>query len=174
VGPRAEFERLLVEQINSHARWYYCLAYRILRDAPAAEDMCQQAFMAAWERREEIQNPGALRSWLASVVIRQSLQVCRRRKLEQARVRARPWAGVGQGEAHGSFEFDDWLQNALAALPEMTQAVVVMRLVDQLSGNEVKEILGCSVSEVSRRLHAGMEHLRRKLAEVREETERTG
>jgi DNA-directed RNA polymerase specialized sigma24 family protein len=30
-----------------------------------------------------------------------------------------------------------------------------------LSGNDVKELLGCSASQVSRILHEGLEHLRR-------------
>ncbi len=63
-----------------------------------------------------------------------------------------------------SVDFSDCFANALAELPELTQTVVVLRLVEQLSGKEVKAILGCSGSEVSRRLHAGMDHLRERLA----------
>ena len=52
------------------------------------------------------------------------------------------------------------LRTSIAELPEQTQLVIVLRLVEGMSGNEVKSLLGCSASEVSRRLHNGMDHLR--------------
>ena len=38
-------------------------------------------------------------------------------------------------------------------------------LVQALEGKDVKDLLGCSASEVSRHLHAGMTRLRRLLAD---------
>jgi RNA polymerase sigma-70 factor (ECF subfamily) len=162
----AQWQTVLVEQIDRHGRWFYGLAFRILHDAGAAEDVCQSAFMAAWERRDEIRDPQALRSWLVSVIVNQSLQICRRRKREQQWVRDRQREGAVQSVGYESVEFSECFANALMELPEMTQTVVVLRLVEQMSGNEVKEVLGCSGSEVSRRLHAGMDHLRVRLADV--------
>ncbi len=166
MGQTAKFETLLIEQIDSHGRWYCCLAYRILRDATAAEDVCQSAFMAAWEQRDHIRDPKNLRSWLSSVIVNKSLQICRRRKREQRYMSERQRDSTPQDSGCESFEFGDSFANALEELPELTQTVVVLRLVEQLSGNEVKNLLGCSASEVSRRLRVGMDHLRRRLAPV--------
>ena len=54
---------------------------------------------------------------------------------------------------------------AMDRLPETARTVVALRLMQGMSGNEVKDLLGCSASEVSRQLHAGMEQLRGLLAE---------
>ena len=51
----------------------------------------------------------------------------------------------------------------LAQVDERVRTVVVMRMMEGLSGNEVAEILGCSAAEVSRRLHEGMDRLRELL-----------
>src|SRR5438093_398850 len=64
------WEILLSEQIRQNGRLFYQLAYRILRDGGAAEDVCQQAFLRAWEEREKIDGGGqALKSWLARTVV---------------------------------------------------------------------------------------------------------
>ena len=63
-------------------------------------------------------------------------------------------------------ELRGMLEDSLAELPEPTQVVVVLRLLEGMAGNEVKAVLGCSASEVSRRLHHGMEHLRQRLSKT--------
>jgi len=166
VGLTAEFEKLLVEQIDRHGRWYCGVAYRILRDMMAAEDVCQSAFLAAWEHRDRIRDSRSLRSWLLSTVVNRSLQMCRRRKLERRYLNNCQQSAVVPMDGCEAVDFSDLFAHAVAELPEMTQAVVVLRLVEQLSGNDVKDLLNCSASEVSRRLHAGMEHLRQRLATV--------
>jgi len=54
---------------------------------------------------------------------------------------------------------------ALATLPEALREVLVLRMMQGISGNEVAELLGISAAEVSRRLHAGMQRLREFLGE---------
>src|SRR5205809_50456 len=53
----------------------------------------------------------------------------------------------------------------LAALPESLRAVVTLRIMEGLSGNEVKDLLGYSASQVSRMLHEGLEQLRNVLTD---------
>jgi DNA-directed RNA polymerase specialized sigma24 family protein len=58
------------------------------------------------------------------------------------------------------------VEAALRELPDLTRAVVVLRIMQGMSGNEVKGLLGCSAAEVSRRLYSGMEQLRTLLSGV--------
>jgi len=57
------------------------------------------------------------------------------------------------------------VRNALLTLPEQTRLVVVLRVMQGMSGNEVASSLSCSPSEVSRRLYEGLEKLRASLAD---------
>jgi len=165
LGGSAEgWETMLVGLIRSHARTFFLLAHRIVKDTQAAEDVCQQAFLRAWERRDGIRDPLALRGWLAKVIVNEGLQICRRRKTEARTRDLHVPEQHGGMSAHERTELRDPLYAALGELPEQTQAVVVLRLVQGMSGNEVKALLNCSASEVSRRLHQGMEHLRSRLA----------
>lgn len=43
-------EAALIAQVKSNSRLFFRLAYGVVRDVQAAEDVCQQAFLRAWER----------------------------------------------------------------------------------------------------------------------------
>ncbi len=57
----------------------------------------------------------------------------------------------------------DSVIDALQKLPEKNRLVVTLRVMDGMPGKEVQKLVGCSASEVSRRLHQGMEELRKLL-----------
>jgi RNA polymerase sigma-70 factor, ECF subfamily len=163
---QALWRSALCEQVRLQARLLFRVAFGLLRDAAAAEDACQQAFMKAWEERERIRSHGALRSWLVRTVTNASLQIVRRRRLERRVIRAKV-----QGAEGGVFvptrdeEIREALLDALSKLPETTRVVIVLRVMRGLSGNEVKELIGCSSVEVSRQLHRGLAQLRGLLPE---------
>jgi RNA polymerase sigma-70 factor (ECF subfamily) len=163
-GTTENWETILVEQVRRSGRLLFRLAFGILRDAGAAEDLCQQAFMRAWQGRGRMRDPVALQAWLTRVVVNESLQLYRRRQSER---RAHAHLGRRGGPVTDGGEALEWrelLHAGLAELSERTRLVVVLRLMEGASGREVKELLGISESEVSRRLHQGMEHLRRRIA----------
>jgi RNA polymerase sigma-70 factor (ECF subfamily) len=163
------WESLIEEQIRRNGRLFFRLAYNVLRDSPAAEDVCQQAFLRACEQRQQIlHNPAALKAWLVRTVLNGSLEAVRRGKVErramqdQARVRAAASVSSPPG---GADELRETVLAALGRLPEQTRLVVALRVMEGLAGNEVKELLGCSAAEVSRQLHRGLEQLRGLMVE---------
>ena len=158
---------LLTRQIRERGGWYLHLAYRVVRDVDVAEDACQRAFCRAWERREEIREPDALRSWLARTVVNEALQTLRRRQTERRALAEQP-NGESAKEPAEQLAQRDAVWRAVATLKEPTRSIVVLRIVHGFSGNEVKRMFGCSAAEVSRRLHAGMEELRGHLTEFRD------
>lgn len=159
----ADIESLFIDEVKRRGRLFYRLAFGILRDAQAAEDVCQQAFLKAWQRRGQLRSSDALPAWLTRVVTNESLQAVRRRQRVQP-VDATDWlAETGSVGADERDERRQHIQAALAELPEQTRAIVVLRLIEGLSGKEVTALLGLSAPEVSRRLHQGMEQLRHKL-----------
>jgi RNA polymerase sigma-70 factor, ECF subfamily len=165
-GNNAAWALRLTEQVRQNGRLFYRIAYRILRDSVSAEDVCQKAFGKAWEWRETIGDVESLRGWLAKVVVNESLALLRHRKVEE-----RAMAGRSELERSKRLETDDGMelrQSVIAAidrLPETTRLIVVLRVMQAMSGNDVKDMLGCSASEVSRQLYAGMEMLREHLSD---------
>jgi RNA polymerase sigma-70 factor (ECF subfamily) len=169
--PAGEEGEAWLSRLESHVRsqghFYHRLAYGVLRSQENAADVCQQAYLRAWEQRERIRDWGALRQWLARVVLNESFCVLRRARTEQRvlKDRAAP-AETPAGPAELA-ERRDLAVAALARLPEPLREVVALRLMQGLSGNEVSELLGTSPWDVSRRLHAGLERLREFLHDGR-------
>ncbi|MCX5660569.1 MAG: sigma-70 family RNA polymerase sigma factor [Planctomycetota bacterium] len=158
---------MLTREVGVSGRLCFQVAHRILADANAAEDICQQSLLKAWEHRREIVNENALRAWLLRVVTNECLQSLRRRRT-QARVlsqRASPDKAASAFEPGRQAALRESVVLALSELPETTRAVVVLRVMGGRSGNEVKAILGCSAAEVSRRLHEGLDMLRTSMAD---------
>ena len=153
------------DQIRQHGKLFYRVALQILRDRNLAEEACQQAMCRAWQKRTSLNEPAAMRGWLVRMIVHESLQIVRRRKHERTAMEAKAHlnAGLPEGPRAAEFELREGVLAAIAALPDPTRDVVVLRMLQGLSGNETAEILGCSPAEISRRLYTGMETLRHAL-----------
>jgi RNA polymerase sigma factor (sigma-70 family) len=151
-------------QFRQSSRLLYRLAMGILRDAPAAEDACQQALAKAWERRAELRDAAVLRSWLARVVLTESLQMRRRGKIERRVLVEQAWRPQKQ-PASADHDLRESILAAMEQLPEQVRLVVALRVMQDVPGNDVKDLLGCSASEVSKQLHRGLEMLKGLLAD---------
>jgi RNA polymerase sigma-70 factor (ECF subfamily) len=156
-----QWQQNFANQVRQHARLWFRLAYNVLRDAHAAEDACQAALTRGWSERERLRDPKLLKAWMARTVINESLQVLRRRKTERrAFENVKQIAPTSSDGPLDPLATRDSAVAALESLPETTRAVVALRIMQGLSGNDVKDLLGCSASQVSRMLHDGLEQLR--------------
>lgn len=163
-GTERSWKDLLDEQDRRDGTTYFRLAYGLLCDADAAREVVQEAFLKAWEQRTEIRDSRSLRGWLSRVIVNECFRRLRRRQTRQRVLEDRAqWGRDGEGPADVA-ERRDLVVAALAQLPEPTRTVVTLRVMQELSGNEVSELLELSPSEVSRRLHEGLDRLRRFLS----------
>ncbi len=174
-GLEAEWAVLLADQIRLHSRLFFRLAYGIVRDEAAAEDACQAALLKAWSvARHEMRDPARLRAWISRVVVNESLVIARRRRTERRTIGRRPHVRSGPdataaSPAAAALDLRESLVGAMERLPETTRLVVALRVMQGMSGNDVKDLLGCSAAEVSRHLHGGMRQLRDLLADWSDE-----
>jgi len=146
--------------VRSHGPSHLRAAVGILGCMQHAEDICQTAYARALGAREQIREPAHLSGWIKRVVVNESLLVLRRRKVYrriQTRMENAPPSPADEVDQLADRE---WVRHALAELDDRVRAVVVMRLMEGRKGQEVADALGLSTSEVSRRLHKGMEQLR--------------
>jgi RNA polymerase sigma factor (sigma-70 family) len=150
----------LDSHIRQHGRFYHRLAFGVLRSHQNAADVCQQAFLRAWEKREKIRDWAALGKWLARVVLNESFCLLRRSRTERRVLCDHAQAAAGAAGNAELAERRDAVLAALAQLPEPVREVVALRMIEGMSGNEVSVLLGTSPSDVSRRLHEGLDRLR--------------
>lgn len=117
------------------------LAYALSGDMATAEDLSQEAFMAAFRRWEEvgaIDHPGA---WVRRVVANKSVSRFRRVVAE-----GRAFLRFGPDPVGASPSVDSLaVWTAMRKLPRRQAEVIVLVYFSGLSHAEAAEVMGCSV-----------------------------
>jgi RNA polymerase sigma-70 factor (ECF subfamily) len=134
------------------------VAYGIVRNGQTAEDVCQDAVLKLLKEPGQVRDWQQIRSWLVRTVTNNALAQLRRKKIEALAVQERrPVTGGGEVD---DFLLREKLVDRVEQLEPELREVVVLRVMQGLSGVEVQDILGLSASDVSRKLHAGLNRLR--------------
>jgi RNA polymerase sigma-70 factor, ECF subfamily len=129
-------------------------AYLVVHDAAAAEDIAQEAFLAAIRNLDRFDRRRPFGPWLHRIVVNRAIDWTRARQLrgeaELVEVVAAPEPG----------SFDDSLLGALAALPPDHRAVIVLRHLLEYTPGEIAELLGLPRGTVNSRLRRGLDSLK--------------
>lgn len=163
-GDPAAREEILVRHADVVLRW----ARATCRDRGDAEDVAQDALIAASQRVSEVRDPAAFEGWLRAV----TRNTCARRR--RLRAGAPPVfdaidehlaaADPGPDEVAAGEELRARLAAALDGLDAKYREVVILRDVEGFSAPEVAERLGLHLEAVKSRLHRARGMLRDALA----------
>ena len=169
LGDRAAFSTLVGRHLPGMLRY----ARSLSRTPEAAEDAVQQAMLGIW--RTMIDGHGrksgdaSVRAWMYSIVRNAVYRAARRRvgEPEQTEDLETLGAQAGWGDTTQSPEvvrmmLEDRarLRAALQKLSSLDQDVILLRDVEELSGEEAAEILGLPVATMKTRLHRARLRLR--------------
>ena len=168
--------------MSRYAARVYRLAYGITRNAPDAEEVVQDVFLQIVNKGAGFEGRAALASWIYRITTNVSLNKRRgkRRELETSLDELLPtFLPDGHRAGERSFVVADWsatpdrellsgesrrlLEAAIDRLPEHYRAVLVLRDVEELSNEEVAQIVGDTVAAVKTRLHRARMALREQL-----------
>lgn len=136
------------------------LAFALLGDASAADEVAQDAFVrlyASWRRLDDLDHPP---TYLRKIV----LNLCRSRGRRAAlQRRSEPLLRDDHvtREPDVALRLDVW--RALEMLPQRQRACVVLRYLEDLSEADVAQLLDCSIGTVKSQLHKARAKLERAL-----------
>ena len=148
--------------IEEHSEFLYRFAYRLTGSGADAEDLVQQAFLAAHAKFEQLRDPAKARAWLVAVVrnaYRKSIR--RERPLSFSTIGTNP-EPVTESELEQLLSAES-VQEALNELPEEFRSTLVLFYFDDLSYKDIAELLDVPIGTVMSRLSRGKAHLRQKL-----------
>ena len=158
---------------DRHGGAAFSLAYRIVGDRAAAEEVTQEAFISVWRSGARFDAArGSVRSWLLSVVRNRAIDFLRSRaakapKLDfddDAALEARPAEERTEDEALQR-ETAAELRGALGKLPGEQSKVIELAYFGGFSHSEIARILGLPMGTVKGRMRLGLEKIRGELAE---------
>lgn len=149
---------VLGDLLERYGREIQGVAYLILRDRAAAEDVVVDTLLAALDRGDTLRDPDALRPWLLRIAANRALSVRRSgsRVIQLHLVpdrRARPT------------DEDERLTilGAVDRLAPRMRAVIVLRYYADLSIRDVAGALGTSENTIKTQIREALEHMRRTL-----------
>lgn len=160
-GDAAAFESL----VRRHYRAAYAAAFGVLSNQMDAEDACQDAFVRALERLDELREPERFVPWLVRIArnrahnLRSYRQVRAAQPLESvaAASLANPHGDTARGELRGR------LEAALARLSDTQREVVLLHDLYGWKHAEIAEAMGISEGMSRQHLMAARRRLREHL-----------
>ena len=172
-GDRAAFATL----VEKYKQPVMNFIFRSLRDETEAEDLSQNVFLQVYKSRDRYQRTAKFSTWLFTIARNLCLNEIRRRSrhpadsLEESHAEHEdqpqrqyedrkvtlPTESILHGELAGK------IQEALAGLPENQRTAILLCQQDELSYEEIAEILDCSLSATKSLIHRGRETLKEKL-----------
>ena len=158
---------------DRHGGVAYSLAYRIVGEKAAAEDVTQEAFISIWRSGARFDRArGSVRSWMLSIVRNRAIDALRSRagkapKLtfdDEAVLEQRPAEELTDVEAM-QHETAKELRGAVGSLPGEQAKVIELAYFGGFSQSEIATMLGVPLGTVKGRMRLGMEKIRGELAE---------
>jgi RNA polymerase sigma-70 factor (ECF subfamily) len=173
-GEESAYERL-IERFQAPV---YNLAWRLLSDPSDANDVVQEVFLKIFRNIGHFRGESTLRTWVYRIAVNESHN--RRRWLFRHRrgetgiedtfddndLREKPL--MDSGETPFDFtmnrEAQILLEEGLAAINPVFRAALVLREIEDMSYDDIADILEVSLGTVKSRIMRGREALRRYLA----------
>ncbi len=155
-------EALFTELVELHSPRLVPLLRRYAGAEEQVDDLLQEVWLRAYDKRRQFDGRGSYIGWL--------LSVARTVGIGSARKRSGDSLLADAPELGGRFDPDegmlrDTLREAVLALPDRQRDVVILRLVEGFSTAETAQRLGCAEGTVKATLH----HATRKLRELLKE-----
>jgi RNA polymerase sigma-70 factor (ECF subfamily) len=143
-----------------HAHWpaAYRAAYLVIHDAALAEDVAQEAFLAAIRNLDRFDRRRPFGPWLHRIAVNRAIDTARARALRRESELVEETASAEDHEP-----VDDSVLRALGALPPEQRAVIVLRHLLGYTPGEISSLLELPRGTVNSRLRRGLDAMREEL-----------
>ena len=156
---------------DRHGGAAFSLAYRMVGNRTAAEDVVQEALLSIWRSRLRYQpERGSVRSWILGIVHNRAIDGLRRNTVHERR-RA---SAEGIEEIHEAPERTDVevarreearsVREAIDTLPDNQGQVIQLAYFGGFTHTQIAEMLEMPIGTVKGRMRLGLEKLRQHLA----------
>lgn len=164
-GDIAAFE-VLVRRYTPMMRAY---VRRVLGSSSDVDDVVQEAFVVAWQRLSDLEDPAVVKSWLMRIVSRKAMDRVRatRVTIDIDEVEHPPSRAATPDHAVVARAGVEALNDALGELPDEQRQSWVLREIGGFTYEEVAEELGVPVTTVRGLLARARKHIIVRMEEWR-------
>jgi RNA polymerase sigma-70 factor (ECF subfamily) len=151
---------------DRHSRAAYSLAYRMMGERQAAEDLAQDAFLKVWRSATSYRaDRGSVRTWLLSIVHNRGIDqlrslASRRRtqeKIEASTPKSQPSEASAESWRNSQRE---QVREALSTLPKEQLKILELAYFSGYTHVEIAELLDVPLGTVKGRMRLGLKKIR--------------
>lgn len=162
-----ERERAATAFVRRHQRFVYAIALRYMQTPDDAQDACQEVFIRAIDGIERFKGGSSLQTWLYRITV----NVCSNMRRKK---RFLSFFAIGEGDDERDVpavaqlapdqlseqsDFSRFLREVLATLPEKQRETFCLRYFDELSYEEISQMVGTSVGALKANYHHAVKKL---------------
>jgi RNA polymerase sigma-70 factor (ECF subfamily) len=151
---------------DRHSRAAFSLAYRMMGERQASEDLTQDAFLKVWRGASSYRaDRGSVRTWILSIVHNRGIdqirsQASRRRtqeKIEASAPRSQPSEAFAETLRNSQ---RDQVREALNTLPPEQLKILELAYFSGYTHVEISDLLGLPLGTVKGRMRLGLKKIR--------------
>ncbi len=141
------------DMIQKNMKAMYKIGWSILRSDEDAADAIQDAILTAFERLDQLKEPGVFSSWLARILVNKCYDLLRKKKqvIPMETLPEEPVPDTGYGNV-------EW-KEALSCLEEKYRLVLLLYYIEGFKTGEIGQILDIPEATVRTRLARGRKQL---------------
>lgn len=174
-GDKGAFAQL----VRLHQRMVFNLLFRMVRDQDSVEDLAQEVWVKVYQSIGKVKNLASFKSWLNRIAINTYYNKKRKDgdkneislsemfsddETDEQRDMDLPDPSPIPEEILLSAEWKVFVDKTLKSLPEQFRLIIVMKENQELSYDEIAEILGISIGTVKSRLSRAREMFLKELS----------
>ena len=170
-GHKECFDQLVLR----HQRMIYAITRRMTYDQQDADDLAQETFLAAYQAIGHFDETQSFSAYLSRIAINLSINHLRRKKRwlkiwSERRTEAHQaltgGKTLGLHKKLEQKELINRLEIGIEALPPQQKAVLILKVYQEMSYQEIADTLGISLGTVMSRLHRARNRLRAQLKDL--------
>ncbi|HEX7772398.1 MAG TPA: RNA polymerase sigma factor [Pyrinomonadaceae bacterium] len=156
------------EIYHLHHKRVYSICFRMLQNAPDAEDLTQQVFIQLFRKLHTFRGESSFTTWLHRMTVNQVLMHFRRRVVKAEKTTedgSTPIRIVTGSENPSRMALIDRiaLNQAISQLPTGYRMVFILHDVEGFDHDQIGKMLGCAVGTSKSQLHKARQRLRQLL-----------
>ncbi len=129
---------------NDYSKAMYNTLTRITNDTETAKDLLQEAFVKAFRKIHDLDDPQAFAGWLKRIVVNTGLEFIRKKKYLFEDIEDQ--SDIETEEVESSTIDTEVLHKAIQDLPDGCRAVLSLHLIEGYKHKEIADQLGISES----------------------------
>jgi len=149
------------ELVRRHSVKIHDLCYKILRNYDDASDMAQETFIKAYRKINKFDGRSQFSTWLYRIAVNNCLNyIKKQRPTEEIYDEMMSGGKDDPVERYRSKKLREMIYEAVAKLPTVQRAVFTLRTLEDMSYQEVSDILKKPISTIKVNHHLAVKNLR--------------